>query len=259
MPVELVNVQEIPLEGIQRISVSYISESIRIFSTESDKLILKEYFNDGSPSVLADVQVADDSIVIRHGERAFMFSFLRGHVELYVPRAYYGVLNAKSVSGRIEAAGRLVLSELALSNTSGRIVLGDVTAGTAVLSSVSGTIEVQALRALANVHSTSGAVRIASADGAGDFKTVSGTVDVNYRSVTGDIKMSSTSGRVRLTVPPLLSFSLDASSLSGSIHVPMRGNLTGGRNLLQGTIGDGPQVHVRLKTVSGRIEVLASS
>lgn len=256
-PVELVNTQAIDIEKAQRISISYIAESITILETDGDKLILKEYFNDDDPEFFAQINTEGDGINIRNGYRPIMLNFLRGYVEVYLPKGFFGVLNIKTVSGKLQAPGRLVVSELSMSNTSGRISLDNVTAGMAVISSVSGSIDIGKLQAIANIHSTSGSVRIAEAAGDGEYKSVSGALDIRYQAVTGDISASSTSGRVRLSLPPLLSFSLDARSVSGHIEVSFPGSsLSGARHAVSGSIGLAPQVKVNLRTVSGRIEVI---
>lgn len=254
-PVELVNTQEIPLRQAERIAIQYISEPVALFVTDGQAVVLKEYYNVKDPAVFAQITAQENEIVIQHGERR-MFSMLRGRVEVYLPKQFYGKLNVKTISGKIDCAGRFVLSELCASSTSGRIVLGDISAGTAVLSTISGAIAVESLQAETDAHSTSGSIRIARAEGDGDFKTVSGTIEVAYHAVTGDISASSTSGRIRIAVPPLLSFALDAHSISGPISVPFSGKTSGGRHAMSGTVGDSPQTTLRLSTVSGRIEVV---
>lgn len=251
----LVNTQAIPLGHAQKLSISYISEAITIFEGEGDALLLKEYFNDDDPDLFAEISIGEDSVVIRHGARPVP-NFLRGYVELYVPRSFFGVLNVRTVSGRIEAQGRLVLEELLATSTSGRVSLGDLTAGQAVISSVSGSIGVGRLRAIADVHSTSGAVQIVSAEGAGVFKSVSGSIDVAYEMITGDITAGSTSGRVRVTVPAGQAMAVEAKSVSGRIHIPMLGS--GGKRSVSGTIGDAPNVRVRINTVSGSIDLVSA-
>lgn len=251
----LVNTQRIPLGNSARIAVSYISESLFIYDTEGDDIVIKEYLTESDPDCFAKITADDQGILIKHGERR-MFSMMRGYIEVYLPQSFFGHLHLKTVSGKIEALNRLTLSEITVANTSGRIRLGKVMTGTAVLSSVSGTIEVEGLQAEADIHTTSGSIRIGSAEGDGDFRTVSGTVDVAFLSVTGDITASSTSGRVRLAIPPLLSFNIKAHSISGSVSVPFGGELEKGRHAVQGTVGMSPQVNIDLSTVSGRVEII---
>lgn len=254
-PVELANTQEIPLRRAERIAIQYISEAVTLVVTDGQAIVLKEYFNVKDPAVFAKVTAGESEIAIQHGERRLL-GMLRGRVEVHLPKSFFGKLTIKTVSGRIECAGRLVLSEICVSSTSGRIALGNVSAGTAVLSTISGMIAAESLRAETDAHSTSGSIRIARAEGDGDFKTVSGAIEVAFHAVTGDIAASSTSGRIRVAVPPLLSFSVEAQSVSGPISVPISGRAFGGRHAVSGTVGDSPQTMLRLSTVSGRIEVV---
>lgn len=255
--IELVNTQEIDLGKAQWISVDYISEGITIRETDGDTLILKEYFNDKNPEYFARVTADETGIAIRYGNRPVIMNSLRGNIELFIPKKFFGVLNVKTISGKLEMAGRFVLSELTLSNTSGRISIGSITSGTVVISTISGSIDIGSMQALANVGTTSGSIRVGDASGDGEYKSVSGAVEVTYKAVTGDITAASTSGRVKLTLPALLSFALKATSVSGRIDVPFKGaSLEGGKHAVSGTVGASPQVHVTLRTISGRIDVL---
>lgn len=254
--VELVNTQRIPLGGAQKIAVQYISESIFLYETDGDEVILKEFFNESDPELFARITVEGDEIRIKHGPRPKIFSFLRGYIEVYIPKAYYGALDISSVSGKIEALGTLVRSEISLASTSGSLAVGDITAGTALLSYISGSVDVRSLQAVARVRSTSGSIRIADAAGSGQLESVSGTVEASYHAVMGDITAGSTSGRVRLQLPPDLSFYLEAHSVSGRIDVGFDGSLSGGRRSVSGEIGKTPRLRVKVGTVSGRVEVL---
>ena len=255
-PVELVNVQQIPLGKAQRISVAYIAESITVYEAEGDTLVLKEYLSDNSPDLFARVSADDAGITIKHGERPALLPFLRGYIELYLPKQYYGALNMQTISGKIEVKRPLTLSDLALSSTSGRVSLLDATAGTAVLHTVSGSIAVQSLQAMANLRSTSGSIRVEGAAGAGEYKPVSGAIEVNSVAVTGPLTLGSTSGRVKLMLPRDLSFSVEAHSVSGRIDIPFPGiRMAGGRSV-SGTVGAPGGVKIKLNTVSGRIEAL---
>jgi len=255
--VKLVNTREIPMVGVERVSISYISENITLHQAEGDALVLKEYLSQDDEELFADIHAEGDCLTIRNGERRKLFSTLSGYVEIYLPKAFYGTLNVKSISGKIQSTRRLTLSELTVSSTSGRIQLADTVAGTAVLYTVSGAITAAGLSAYATVHSTSGAINIQRAEGKGEFKTVSGAVDVHFASVAGNITAKSTSGRVRLGLPAAHSYYLDASTVSGGLHVPVSEALGDGKRSRSGPVGASPQGSVRVSTISGRIEVYA--
>ncbi len=257
--VELVNEQTIALGEIKRIAISYISEPLTLRVVDGDSVILREYFNKNDPYVFADIQNDGETLSIRHGERMLQFT-LRGNIEVLIPRAFFGALNVKTISGRIDIPDRLALDALSVASTSGKLALANVAAGTATLSSISGSIEVGTLQAEAEAHTTSGSIGIANAVGDGDFKTVSGAIDIAYQSVTGDITLETVSGRLRLGMPPLLSYKINAQTISGGIHVPLGGSRQiGGGHSVKGTVGDAPQVTVRMKSVSGRVEIYAMS
>lgn len=252
----LVNTQELPIQTLEQISVSYISMPITVVEAEGDTLVLKEYMNQNDPAYFADITAEEGRLSIRHGARPALGG-LRGYVEMYLPSAYYGALCLSTVSGKIDAEGALSLQKLRVSSTSGRLSLGHITAGTAQLSTVSGKIDVQVLRAVADVHTTSGALWISAASGSGDFRTVSGRVDVTYEEVMGDIRAHTTSGRIALLLPEGLSFSVQADSVSGRIDLPVGGAYTGSARSVSGTVGGAPVARVNLSTVSGRIQVTA--
>jgi len=255
---KLVNTRELSLEGIARVSISYISENITIYEAPGDMLVLKEYLNRSDEALFAEVTADGDCLSIRNGDRHKLLSALSGYagyVEIYLPKAFYGTLHVKCISGRIQSATRLTLSELTVSNTSGRIQLADTVAGTAVLYTVSGAITAGSLSAYATVHSTSGSIHIQRAEGKGEFKTISGAVDVHFVSVAGDIAAKSTSGRVRLGLPQAHAYYLDASTISGGLQVPAAESLSGGKRAKSGPVGVSPRGSVRVSTISGRVEV----
>jgi DUF4097 and DUF4098 domain-containing protein YvlB len=215
--------------------------------------------NQTDEELFADISVDGDCLTIRNGERRRLFGALSSYVEIYLPKSFFGTLNVKSVSGKIQSARRLVLSELTISSTSGRIQLADTAAGTAVLYTVSGAITASSLSAYATVHSTSGSISIQRAEGKGEFKTISGAVDVYFTAVAGDIVAKSTSGRVRLGLPAAYSYYLEANSVSGGLHLPAAEGLDGGKRSKSGPVGPSPRGTVRVSTISGRIEVYAGA
>ncbi|MCL1796702.1 MAG: hypothetical protein FWG37_07430, partial [Clostridia bacterium] len=117
-PIELVNVQTLPLDKVETISISYIAESVTVLETDGDALILKEYYSEDDPDLFARITNEDGALIIRRGQLRRLFNAVRGYVEVFLPRQFFGVLNLKSVSGKIESGMRLVLSELNVSNTS---------------------------------------------------------------------------------------------------------------------------------------------
>lgn len=257
-PIALVNTQRIPLGGAERISIDYISEAVTLRVVDGDDIMLREYFNSDDPDVMAEITVSGvtgEAIDIRHGARSVLFSFLRGYVEVDLPRAFFGALRIKTVSGRVDAEGRLALEDLKISSTSGRLRVDAARAGTAALHTVSGSIHAGNLEAMVDIQSTSGSIRVDTAAGAGSYRSVSGSLYAAYTALVGDLTLTSTSGSIRLGVADNLAFTVDATSVSGRVDMPIHGDVTGGRNDLHGTVGKGGIAHIKAKTVSGRIEI----
>lgn len=252
----LQNEKRILVENQQMISLNYISLDIMIYRTDEDSLILKEYFSDTDPDLHAEITVDEQNITIRHGKQKFL-SLIRGYIELFIPNKYYGTLNVLTISGDMKARCKLSLDELTISSTSGDIELDDVTAGSAVISTVSGDMDVIMLRANSNIHTTSGSIHIACAVGDGILSSISGDINVCYQTVLGDIKASNTSGRIRINVPHTHSFLLHAHSVSGGIRVGFpTDHITGSKHSLAGKVGENPRSSISLSTVSGRVELL---
>ena len=251
----LQNEQRVPLSKTQMISITYISYGITVYPTDDDCLTLREYFNDDDPDIRAVIVNDGQNLSIRHGAQR-LFGMTRGAIEIDLPKSFFGTLNMQTVSGKIDIRGRLSLDEFNASSTSGKIAVGEATAGSAVLSSVSGAIVIGMLRANCNLHTTSGAIRVGCAAGGGVYKTVSGAIDAGYETVLSDIRMRSTSGKIQLSMPAGYSFAINAKSVSGGIHTDFPVYLeNSGKHSLAGQVGREPGSKVDLSTVSGKIEV----
>lgn len=257
--VTLQNERSIPIAKIQMISINYIAYGITLYHTDGEALILKEYFNDDDADLHAIIAVNEQNLSIRHGAQR-VFGFTRGYIELYLPKTFYGTLNIQTISGKIDIRCKLSLDEFNASSTSGKILVEDITTGSAVLSTVSGGIYIGMIRANCNLHSTSGSLRVNCAAGCGMFQTVSGSIEAFYETVLGDIRMHTTSGRIRLSLPVDFPFKLNARSVSGGIHTdfPMR-QISGGNHSLAGQSGNAPSSNLDLCTVSGKIEILSET
>ena len=256
--ISLVNERVIPLDEVQMISISYISYSVSLYETNASALILKEYFQRSHTEDHAQVRIERKSITIQQGSRR-MASSKRGYVEIFLPKSFFGTLNVQTVSGKIESYSRIALDELNLSSTSGDIVLGDVMAGAAVLSTVSGSILAGTLRASSSLHTISGSIHIDCAAGQGEASTVSGAISIEYEKVLGDIKASSTSGRVYMCLPPDQTYMLYAKSIHGKMRIAFDTKYLLTKNdALIGVIGGmkGNQSKVELSSVSGRIDLV---
>lgn len=168
-------------------------------------------------------------------------------------------LNAYTASADVRTTSYLTRASVA--TASGDIVLGD--AYSASLKTASGDVTLGEVGSDLAARSASGDVNVATVGGRASLTTVSG--DVIAERVDGDLAVSTASGDVRIQrylgedleastisgdlavgLPSGRTVKLEAKSLSGSVRLPNRKQSTG---------GNGPEVSVRLKSVSGDIRI----
>jgi DUF4097 and DUF4098 domain-containing protein YvlB len=119
----------------------------------------------------------------------------------------------------------------------------------------SGDIRIERTGGSLTAHTGSGNIRVASVGGEVRAQTGSGDVDVT-QTVRGDVSVQTGSGDVVLRLPSDASFTLDASTGSGSIStaqaITVQGRLR--RNHVEGRVGNGGNL-VRVRTGSGSIDI----
>lgn len=132
--------------------------------------------------------------------------------------------NLKSASGDI-AVDRIA-ADLTARAASGNVRVGHI-GGRASLTSVSGDLQIDRVDGDAVVSTASGDVRV---------KTFSGS----------DFESATVSGDLELGLPPGRTVRLSARTLSGSVRLPDRRQASG---------SNGPEVSLRLRSVSGDIRI----
>jgi DUF4097 and DUF4098 domain-containing protein YvlB len=119
----------------------------------------------------------------------------------------------------------------------------------------SGDIRIERTGGGLTAQTGSGSIRVSSVGGEVRAQTGSGDVDVT-QTTRGDVTVQTGSGDVVLRLPSNASFTLDASTGSGSIStaqpITVQGRLR--RNHVEGRVGDGANL-VRVRTGSGSIDI----
>lgn len=252
---KLVNTINLPVENVQNIEVSYVSEAIFVLPAPGDELIVKEYMNRDDPALLASVSLRGNDVLIKNGSRQGIFG-LRSRVEVLLPQSWHGNLTVGTVGGSISVEGQWEFAAFTGRTVSGEVSVEDITAAVIRLSSTSGSVRAKRAVGQLELHSISGSIKVQQAEGSGSFKTTSGGVRVNFEQLSGRVDASSVSGGVRLNLPQDASFEFEGRSVTGSIYTGFDDKLTfQRRNKAHGFVGEEPYYHVRASSTSGGIHV----
>jgi DUF4097 and DUF4098 domain-containing protein YvlB len=187
-------------------------------------------------------------LTIEIGEFSFGNSRLDVHVT--VPRNSSAVIQSASADAKLRGD----YASLETKSAAGDLeVIGKIQ-GNATLKTVSGDIRLGHVGGELQANSVSGDVFVAFVGGSAQMKSVSG--DVRFESVReGVVTVQSISGDIDVGVAPGTNLDVDAGSVSGNLssEVPLASDLSGS------TIGEGPTLVVRGKTVSGDFRVFRAS
>jgi DUF4097 and DUF4098 domain-containing protein YvlB len=156
-------------------------------------------------------------------------------------RGPLGDVDVKSASGDAMLGDT---ESLSFQTASGDLSAGDVS-GSLNAKSASGDVSVRAVGGAASVGSVSGDVRIVETREMATVNTVSG--DVELEAVAGGARVSAVSGDVQVWTRPGLSIWLDVQSVSGSVSSEL--------DVDDAPAGDGETVELRVRTVSGDVEI----
>ncbi len=245
---QLVMEKEIPLDGIDHISLQYDmnNNDIRIYESEEDILTIREYNElDLEEDELSTVTVTGSGIEIRGKKREgkkfqlqigrFGIRSVYGYTEIGLPASYKGQLLLSTASGDIRSEMDIVLeSGFQAETISGNIMIPDITAQTVSLGCSSGDVKVSAVST--DVSGLTGAI---------DIATISG--DINIGELTGELDIGSSSGDI--TVKQLTG-TTKIKSISGNI----KSDTVQGNTQLGTTSGD-----ITVQCIDGIVKAESSS
>jgi lia operon protein LiaG len=256
----------LPLTGIDQVTVSGVSEDVRV--TEGAGDTLEVWFHgtvgagsrDAIPRLVAENTGSTAGIRLDRKQGVAIGFFWSDLVlEVSVPKGFAGKLSVQGASSDIDVADH-AYADLALSTTSGDVHVGAVDAARFAMRTTSGDLDVRAITSQhSDISSVSGDVNVKSIAGDAVVHTTSGTVKLTFASVPPRLDASSTSGDVTVRLPPDAQFLLDARAVSGDVtcRFPITIAETrtgGGKHVLSGAVGTGTGT-VAVTTVSGDIRI----
>ncbi len=248
---ELKNTVEIPLSEAENIEINYGSKNIKVYPTEGNAVIIKEYLISNREESKAAVSVEEDgngghTAVVTGGRGTFSFLFfgIGERIEVYVPREGLEKLSIRTGSGNISTEDELFLKTKKL----------QVTAG-------SGNIRWKNSEADEFfIQTGSGNITAKQISGQGTVTAGSGNATVEVSELTGDISLKTGSGNIRLTLPEDLSFRFHVQTGSGNIHTSFDQFLSYNKkgNEAQGKVGENPSGLVKVEASSGNVSITAA-
>ncbi|MDR1230353.1 MAG: DUF4097 domain-containing protein [Spirochaetaceae bacterium] len=284
---DMVNLQEIELEDIDSIEVAYSWENIKLFESNDDKLIIKEYMSKDDSKYYARISHSGNKILVEKGRRPFgigtgiLFNVFNARVEVYIPASYTRKIAIETTSGKIESEGEFFVSEVNIKSSSGNIFANTITADAVNLRASSGDIRGGTINGNTNIHTGSGNIIFDNLSGDVSAKassgrivlkcvtgnvtaeTTSGNIRCAVTETAGDIALTASSGGITLELPRNHHFNFSARTSAGHISTPFSDKLfspLSDRHLVQGVIGNetasnnNPDINIRTKAGSIKID-----
>ncbi len=277
--VSLKNTEEFAADGIENIDISYSSENIIFLKGEADKIVIKEYLHDGGEDHTR-MEVEGNTLYIKKNERVngiYFLSFLGGseRIEIYLPEAFGGSVNATASSGNITSdpawsfkefyanvkSGNITCKEIEAEKITAETSSGNISFGKAqgerTLTASSGNIVVSSGAGDTYASASSGNITVEGASGNFKASTHSGNIKAELISLGETVEAEVSSGNIRLDIPKNSAFSFEAEASSGIIDTDFDEYLSYSKkgNKANGTYGENVITSIRTRASSGNTEV----
>lgn len=233
------------IADIKEIEISYISEKIILYPSDSDELVVKEYLNTTGENMPAIIKNENGRLQVKSGKsqkswwNIFQIPLGVEKIEVYLPMSYRNSLSLSTVSGSVTSDQSWEMNKVSANSTSGAIKIAGISAKQFSLSTVSGKIVAGKLT------------------GSGNASTTSGSISLESKKVDGDIHASTVSGSVKITVPQKSDFGFKVSTVSGRINSFFELPSKGKKNV-SARYGEKTDISIDLSTVSGSITIEAN-
>lgn len=112
------NVQAIDIDDVDGINISYSSDNVTFYESETQQLVIKEYMNKNNAKYSADISISGNYVIIESGDRPLGF---QSYVEVYLPNTYNGNLSVNTENGAIIADKSFTLDEVNIGADNGAL------------------------------------------------------------------------------------------------------------------------------------------
>jgi lia operon protein LiaG len=236
--------KEIPIENINSVDASTISEEIKVYSVDSNIIKARLYGSsnlDPLPELVMENTGGKLSIKIStYTQNRINFNLFGRNklkMDLYIPKAYTGDLKIGTVSGSVDI-DTVNTGKFDLTSTSGGFTAGTINSADSSIKTVSGSTSVNAF--------TGNLV----------YSSVSGSLKVKFTEFDNDIKANSISGSCLIKLPAGSQFNIIAKSTSGNVESDFKLDSVSRKSShnIEGSAGTSDN-DINVTTVSGSIDI----
>ena len=247
---ELVNTENISMNGMKEINIDANSCDVIFIQSDSDEMVIKEYVSNGNKKEpFLTTTVNDDTVVklkaAKNRRSFFIFGSNRRFIEVYLPESYQGAVVLETSSGDISSEIDLSLSEFRVNTSSGYLSLEKVAAAGISINTSSGDLYAEGLYGKVKFETQSGYVKVEEVEGNAQYSSSSGDLAIDRH--IGDLTFNTSSGYSYMKE---IEGDAEFSSSSGDISVD---TLTGDLKI------DTSSGYVKVETLRGAADVNTSS
>lgn len=283
---ELRNEISIPVSEVDNLEVLYTSKNVKVYSSDADKIVIKEYLlidHEDAKATVTRGESADGkrTVTVTGGKRQGISIFSIGFgekIEVYLPKEAVESLCLQTKSGNITASDDFELSvdnvkvaaasgnikwqntkakHMSVETASGNIHCKDIKAEEISMAAASGNIDVEKAQGDMEMETSSGSIHALQVKGHGAFAANSGGIKVEADEITGDMKVKTSSGNIKLLLPKGLSFIFEAQTGSGNIDTDFDDKLSFNKkgNQASGVVGENAEYKIFAKANSGNVKI----
>lgn len=253
-------------DQVEELELTYSSQNISFFTSDSEDIIIKEYLRSNREDAKATVSLNGGRAVITGGSgiNFGMFRLNMGgweRIEVYLPDKLFQRVSVLVSSGNVTAQEKFVLKcrNLLLQTTSGNIRWeGSIWAEETGFQVTSGNISLKDIEGVVNVEASSGNITLDRISGSGTLEAKSGNIRVAAENITGDLSMEANSGNIKLALPKGLQFHFTANTSSGNIKTDFDNHLSYNEkgNQAEGDVGENPTIQIDMRARSGNVRAV---
>nr|WP_288974238.1 DUF4097 family beta strand repeat-containing protein [uncultured Blautia sp.] len=254
--IRLVNTQEFAPDDFNEITLDYDNDSITILKGDSNKVILKEYMSKDKKAYYARLSEKNKTLSISEGRRP-KFGDFTAKIEVIIPIDYKNSMSFHTTNAEIISEEDVFISTFKADTTRGKIKLQMLSATNISLSTTNGEVYGKdIISETMDVNLSGGMASMERISTGGTFKASSdGELSLSFSDVTSDLYVYAKNSDIKLSLPNDLSYKLKAESKNGVVKTNLSSGLSESDGLVQGSVGDSPDIAIEANARNGNIEI----